>query len=45
MLYQAALAAAPAGLPEICQLLRPITKGRIARSQALLSGLKYGLFR
>jgi hypothetical protein len=34
-LYQAAEAVAPAGLPDITQLLRPMTKGRIACSQAL----------
>ena len=41
-LYSSALAAAPRGLPENSQFLRPITNGRIACSQELLSGVSCG---
>ena len=34
-LYHAALASAPAGLPEISQFLRPTTRGRIAQAHPL----------
>ena len=36
------LAAAPRGLPENNRFLRPSTKGRIARSTALVTGVSSG---
>jgi hypothetical protein len=45
MLNSVALAAAPRGLPENSQFFLPRTKGRIARSQALVSGVIAGWSR
>ena len=42
MLNNVALAAAPRGLPENSQFLRQKTNGRIAFSQALVSGVIAG---